>query len=95
MFGLAGPHALPGHTEGVQTHVGRRLVRLARRRPVRLGLRRLDHAALLLLRSQPLAGAFGAAGHRRGRHAHAREALEHVLGRVGERGQGAGQTHQR
>ena len=95
MLGLARLHALHRHAERIQAHVGRGLAGFARRRPLRLRLRRLDHPPLFLLRPQALAVPFRATQHRRGRHPHARKTLEHILGRIGKRHQRPRQTHQR
>src|SRR5208283_835265 len=67
----------------------------ARCRPRRLGLRRLDHPPLLLLRPQPLPSRFGAAQHRRGRQPHSRKTLQHIFRRVRKRQQRPRQADQR
>src|SRR6266404_5501128 len=95
MFGLDRLLSLHRHAEGIQAHVGSGLALFTRCRPLRLRLRRLDHPPLFLLRPQALAFPFRGTQHGRGRHPHAGKPLEHVLGRIGKRGQRAGQTDQR
>src|SRR6516164_709472 len=95
MFGLARPWTLHRHAERVQSHIGRRLARFPRRRPLRLRLHRMDHSSFFLLRPQPLAGRLRATQHRRCRQPHSRKAFEHILRRVHKRQQRSRQTHQR
>src|SRR5262249_32966488 len=80
---------------GAPPHVRCGLAGLARCRPLRLRLRRLDHPPLFLLRPQALALPFRAAQDGRGGYPHAGKAPEHVLGRIGKRQQSPRQADQR